>query len=81
MDSDGDTPHREVADNATLVTHCTGCGERVGLDRHIKSIGDRCYAVCYDCAPLDSTEERQQQTLVADGGEEHGHTNPREDDA
>ncbi|MFW6435896.1 MAG: hypothetical protein ACOCY1_05890 [Halovenus sp.] len=63
------TERREVADQPALVTHCTGCGERVGLDRHIKSIGDQYYAVCYDCSPLDSTEERQQQKLITDGGQ------------
>lgn len=40
---------REIADSPELVNVCTICGEKVGLDRHIREIGGRYYAVCYDC--------------------------------
>lgn len=63
-------PPRFVSDHPTLVTHCTGCEEKVGLERHIMPIGDKSYAVCYDCAPLESGEEPQQKKLVTDGGRE-----------
>lgn len=44
-------PSREVADHPGLVGVCTDCGDRVGLRRHIKTIGgDRYYAICYACS-------------------------------
>lgn len=67
-DQSGDGPRRLMARQPTLVTHCTHCEERVGLDRHIKSIDGRYYAVCNDCSGREKTDQAKLGQLVTDGG-------------
>lgn len=54
-------------EDPTMVTHCLRCERRVGASRHIKEVGDRCYAICYDCSDADPPDPTEQTTLAEVG--------------